>query len=249
MRRDIAGNVEMTWEEWVSVVKLSLAWKIKHIEELALRKIPTRIQNSDEWVAALKVSTELGIQVIQKRAIRELRGKLTPLEMVELGTECGVADWLKQAYKTFATRTESISVEDEEKLGCARTSKLFRVRHRRIKKPNAWSLEEDIEHTFTSELADMTRVDRSPISYLQTDIHTVVDPRYMQRDDVYYFDDIVFLVSICKIILENLMVRIPAPGGTDAVQSSSLSVRAKFRYIPRHVSTSRGGRRIAGWFQ
>jgi hypothetical protein len=170
-------------------------WEMKPIYDLALRKIPTRIHKSDEWIAALKISTQLRIQDFREIAIGKLAGQLTsPLQKIEFGTEYKVQSWLLEGYMEFATRNEVISAEDEEQLGWRRTSSLFRVRHRRLMDGYSYyDVQPDVENTFAEEFTEFA-IDWDPISHLRPELHTVMDPILIQRDEEYYCVDIIFSV-------------------------------------------------------
>ena len=130
-QRDLEEDVDMSWTQWTSVLKLSLMWEMKMIQDLALKKIPTRIHNLDEWIAALRLSTRLRIGGLREMAVRELANhQLNPLKKIELGIECSIAPWLTEGYRVLVMRPDCISEEDEEQLGQKRTANLFRMRHR-----------------------------------------------------------------------------------------------------------------------
>jgi hypothetical protein len=170
-------------------------WKMKPIRTLALQKIPSRIQNTEEWIEVLRISTDLKIQELREMAIREIHPTLCEFGLIELGIKFGVGVWLKEGYTTFVTRTKSISVQDEERLGWDTTSKLFRVRHRHIEPPHVVSVAGDIQATFKREFRQVQKFNDSPISNLSTDLRTETDLDAMQHDKEYYFVDIIFLVS------------------------------------------------------
>ena len=131
---------DMPWVAWISVLKLSLMWKMKIIHDLALQKIKARVNNTDEWITILKISTYLRIEGLRDLAAQTLRWTLDPLKKIELATECGFEPWLLDVYKGFLARTQTISVEEEEQLGwntsevipCTPSS--FRAMRRRIRR-------------------------------------------------------------------------------------------------------------------
>jgi len=148
-------DLDMSWTEWTSALKLSLMWQMKLIQDLALQKIRQRIHNSDEWFAALDISTQLKIQGLREMAIERLSRDepISPLKKIELAFKYNIQDWLMQGYIEFVTRQEVISVEDEEQLGWTRTSNLFRVRHRYLEGAmfsNRNDAELDIQTTFAT---------------------------------------------------------------------------------------------------
>jgi hypothetical protein len=185
----------MPWIEWVSVIKLSLMWKMKRLHESALQKIRARIQsNTDEWIAVLKISTQLRIEGLRGLAKEKLREKLDVSKKIELATECSIEDWLLNVYTDFVQRAQPISAEEEEQLGWKRASNLFRVRHRYLQNPNS-DTRGDIYTTFASEFNNIVPFDNSPISYLRPEFHTATDPGIIQRDEVYYLVDIILSVN------------------------------------------------------
>jgi hypothetical protein len=190
----------MSWTDWTSVLKLSLLWKMKLIQDLALRKIPPRILNSDGWIAALKISTQFRLQELRELAIERLtgEGKFTALQKIELGIKYSIGPWLTTGYTEFATRKECISAEEEDRLGPSRTSNLFRVRHRKLAAKSSNNLQSDIRNTFASEFAAIAAFDTSPISYLRPKIRSATNPDGIRRDKAYYCVDIIFLVNSSK---------------------------------------------------
>lgn len=192
----------MSWVEWVSVLKLSLMWQMNLIHDLALQKIEARINNTDEWITVLKISTQLRIKGLRDLANRMLRSTLGPLEKIELATECCIEPWLLEGYIEFATRAEVISVQEEERLGWDRVANLFRVRHRQLDpfSKSCVQLGSDIRITFASEFANIAVFDNSPISYLQPELHTAVDPGIIEKDKTYYHVYIILSVNFFTII-------------------------------------------------
>ena len=189
----------MSWTQWTSVLMLSLMWQMKQIQDLALKKIPTRIHNSDEWTAALDISTQLRLQGLREMAIRELSGNLSSLKQVEFAVKYSIQPWLIEGYTAFVARAQGISEEDEEQLGPSRTANLWRVRHRQLDRTQlSHNITSDIQTTFQSEFTDILAFDNSPISYLQPDLCTVTDPDAIRRDKAYYFIDTIFLVKSFK---------------------------------------------------
>jgi len=191
-------DLDMSWTEWTSALKLSLMWQMKLIQDLALQKIRQRIHNSDEWFAALDISTQLKIQGLREMAIERLSRDepISPLKKIELAFKYNIQDWLMQGYIEFVTRQEVISVEDEEQLGWSRTSNLFRIRHHRLE-GYSYDIESNIENAFPSEFADIAAFNESRMSYeyLRPDLRAATDPDVIQRDEAYYCVDIIFLVE------------------------------------------------------
>src|ERR1700683_904650 len=103
---------------------------MKRIHDLALQKIKAQIASSDEWIVALEMSTHLKIRDLRDLAIPMIVQHLSSLKKIKLGTEYNIQPWLLQGYTEFVMRQETISVEDEEKLGQSRTSNLFCMWHR-----------------------------------------------------------------------------------------------------------------------
>jgi len=224
----------MSWTEWISVLKLSQMWKMNQIHDLALQKIKAQITSSDEWIVALEMSTHLKIQDLRDLAIPMIVHNLNSLEKIKLGTEYNIQPWLVQGYTEFVVRQETISVEDEEKLGQSRTSNLFRVRHRRLELGLSHDVQSDIRKIFAKEFADVGAFDCSLISHLQPELHTATDPGVIRRDEEYYCVYIIFSVRSFKSLLLYLATHL-ASGGKHFVQATSLSIRGKLRRIPRHV--------------
>jgi len=193
---------EMSWIEWTSVLKLSLMWLMKRVYDLALRKVPTRICDSDGWCAALETSTLMGIRELRELAIRELDiGTLSPMKKVNLGIKYNTESWLMEGYIDFVRREEVISVEDEEQLGWSRTSALFRIRHRVLQGQHV-NVSSDIRKAFKNEFADITTsFDNSLVSYLRPELHTATNHDVIRRDEVYYTVDIVLSVMSFKSII------------------------------------------------
>ena len=229
----------MSWTEWVSVLMLSQMWEMKRIHDLALQKIKSQIANSDEWIIALRMSTRLKIQDLRNLAIPMIVHNLSSLEKIKLGTECNIQPWLLQGYAEFVMRQETISAEDEEKLGQSRTSNLFRVRHRRLEAlshEHDHNIQSDIRQTFAKEFTYVAAFDCSPFSHLRSELYTETDPGVIQRDKEYYCVYIIFSVRSFKS-LPYLAAHLTS-GGRHFVQATSLSVRGKLGHIPRHVFPS-----------
>ena len=215
---------DMSWMEWVSVLKLSSMWQMNRIHGLALQKIEARISNrkTDEWITVLKISTHLRIKGLRDLAIKML-WTLGPLEQIELAIECCIEPWLLQGYTQLTRRDEAISVQEEERLGWDRVANLFRVRHRQLhaETKRGIKLDSDIQTTFASEFANIAVFDHSPISYLRPELHTAVDPGIIQRDKTYYHVYIILSVNFFTIIstqcrgspnlfqVENTLFKIP----------------------------------------
>jgi hypothetical protein len=179
---------------------------MKLITDLALQKIEACIDNADGWVSALKMSTQQRIQGLRELSIRMLSGRLNSLQKIELATECSVQPWLLEGYTELVTRHEVMSVEDEEQLGWARTSNLFRVRHRYLEEfSNRNVAELDIQTTFASEFDLISAFDLSTVSYLQEDLRTATDSDVIQRDEAYYHVDIIFSVNFLKLFTTHLV--------------------------------------------
>ena len=185
-------SADMSWVEWTSALKLSLMWQEKLVPDLALQKIEALVEDSNGWVGALRLSSQLKIQGLQDLSIRMLSGKLATLMKTELAIECKIRPLLLAGYTEFVTREETISVEDEKRLGWDTTFKLFCVRHRRFQGHNH---QKDVENTLQNELADVTMFNDSPISYLHPNLHTAINPDVIQRDKLYYHDYIIFSVN------------------------------------------------------
>ena len=244
---DNPRNVDdMPWIAWISVLKLSLMWKMKIIHDLAIQKIETRINNTDEWITIFKISTRLRIEKLRDLAIRTLRPReLDPLKRIELATEYGLElPWLLDE---FVTRKKAISVEEEEQLGWNITAKLFRERHRQ--------LEQEIEDEYYDIKSDIRTVvgrdnigakfDNSLISFLRPELLTATDSSIIQRDETYYLVDVILSVSIF-VILKKSTSRLTqlVSGGRHFIQAASLYVRGELRYIPGYVSISSSRRLV-----
>jgi len=195
---------EMSWIEWTSVLKLSSMWQMKWVYDLALRKVPTKIYDSDGWYAALETSTLMGIRELRELAIRELDiGTLSPMKKVNLGIKYNTESWLMEGYNDFVRREEIISVEDEEQLGWSRTSALFRIRHRVLDRQQV-DISSSIRNAFKNEFANITassESDNSLISYLRPELYTATNHDVIRRDEVYYTVDIVLSVMSFKSII------------------------------------------------
>src|SRR5882762_6592815 len=186
----------MTWMQWISVLKLSQVWHMTIIEGLALRKVSTQIHHSHEWVAALKIATVLRLQLLRVMAIEMLTSQLGPVEKVQLATTYSVQSWLMQGYKDLVMRDASISAQEEQQLGVARTSNIFRLRGRRLEKSvYQESILADIHNTFEREFDGIAAFDTSPISLFQPNIRTTTDPDTVRLDETYYCEDIILLVK------------------------------------------------------
>jgi hypothetical protein len=219
-------------------------WEMKWIHDLALQKIEPQIASSDEWIVALEMSTRLKIRDLRDLAIPLIAQNLSSLEMIKLGTEYNIRPWLLQGYTEFVMRQETISVEDEEKLGQSRTSNLFRVRHRRLE-GLSHDVQSDIRKTFAKEFADVAAFDCS-FSHLRSELHTATDPGVIQRDEEYYCVYIIFSVRSFKSLSLYLAAHL-ASGGRHFVQATSLSVRGKLGRIPRHVFSPCSRRHLVRW--
>ena len=68
----------------------------------------------DEWIAVLKISTQLRIKGLQDLMEQTLQSTLSPLEKIELATECCNEPWLLEGYTEFVMRDEAILVQEEE---------------------------------------------------------------------------------------------------------------------------------------
>src|SRR5262245_19275044 len=121
----------MSWQEWFSLLQLSMMWQMSEIQQVAMGKILNSSLSKDEWTYMLKWSTSSRVSEVREKAIEKLRGSLQPLERVLLAKECQVSDWLKQGYKEIVERRDTIDEADEKKLGCKTTVKLFRLRDKR----------------------------------------------------------------------------------------------------------------------
>lgn len=234
----------------MSVLKLSLMWQMTKIHDFALRKIRSRIDDSDDWVAVLRVSTQLRIPGLRDLSIRILSERLGPPRMIELAIECNIQPWLLQGYTDLVTREQVISVEDEEQLGWTRTFNLFCVRHRLLETSDLYQsarVQSDIQSTFASEFASIMEFDDSPVSYLRPELYTTTDPNAIQRDKVYYHVDIIFSVNFSISFHRGSCVSLSFAGGRYFIQASSMSVRGKLGDIPRHVFTSYSRRHPIRW--
>ena len=211
----------MSLDQWISVLKLSLMWRMTMIHDLALQKIPTCIHNSDQWIDVLKISTQSRIQELREIAIGKLTNELSASMKIRLGIECSIEPWLTAGYTIFATRPKGISAEDEDEFGPSRTSNLFRLRHRRLEAKSLHDVQADIKKTFKSEFADIAAFDSTPRSYFRPDLRTATDPDVIKRDEVYYFVDIIFRVKFSNIFLMHIATD-PTSGRRYIVQTSSL---------------------------
>jgi len=193
---------DISWVEWISVLKLSLMWQMNLIHDLALQKIEARINNTDEWITVLKISTQLRIKGLRDLA-EQMLWRVGPLKKIELATQCGVGSLLLEGCTEFVERTEAISIEEEEQLGWNITANLFRVRHRQLNlsTKSAAKLVLDIQTTFAKEFTNIAVFDHSPISYLRPELHTAADPGIIQRDETYYLVDIILSVNFFVIFL------------------------------------------------
>ena len=235
----------MSLTEWISVLKLSQMWGMKWIHDLALQKMKAQITSFDEGMVALEMSTRLRIRVLRDLVIPMISRDLSSLKKIELGTEHSIQPWLLEGYTEFVKRSETISVEDEDKLGQSRTSNLFRVRHRRLEKL-AHNVQSDICETFAKEISDIAAFDCSPISHLRPELHTATDPGVIQRDEEYYCVDIIFSVRSFKCLSLYLATHLRS-GGRNFVQATSLFVRGKLRHIPRYVFPTCSRRHLVSW--
>jgi hypothetical protein len=202
----------MSWSQWISALKLSMMWKMALIQDLALRKIPTRIHNPEEWISVLKISTQSRIQELREIAIRKLGRKLGPRQKVTLGIKYSIEPWLMDGYTALVTRENGLSTTDEACLGWSTTANLFRIRHRILEARHTSYVRVDIRRTFASEFADIAAFDSSHISYLRPDLHTATDSDAIQRDKTYYYVDIVFKVKSFGCLLPRPVTH-PTAGG------------------------------------
>ena len=193
----------MPWVGWVSVIKLSLMWKMKRLHESALQKIRSQISNTDEWIAVLKISTQLRMEGLRELAKEMLWVQLDVSKKIELATECSIEAWLLNVYTDFVQRVQPISVKEEEQLGWKRAANLFRVRHRQLQYTGS-DTRADIRTTFASEFNNIVPFDNSPISYLRPELHTAADPGIIQRDEVYYLVDIILSVNFFTTFLMHI---------------------------------------------
>jgi hypothetical protein len=237
----------ISWVEWISILKLSLMWQMNLIHDLALQKIEARINNTDEWITVLKISTQLRIKGLRDLAEQMLWGKLGPLKKIELATQCSIESWLLEGYRESVERAEAISIEEEEQLGWNITANLFRVRHRQLNlsTKSAAKLVSDIQTTFAKEFTNIAAFDHSPISYLRPELHTAADPGIIQRDETYYLVDIILSVNFFVIFLNACPSSTQfIVGGKHFIQASSLYVRGPLGDFPGHVSASPSRRRL-----
>jgi ribosomal protein S13 len=186
----------MSWVQWVTVLKLTLLWKMNQIQDVALQKIRGLSQNSHQWIAALKIATELRMHGLREIAIQELNEDLDPLQKIDLATKYSVRPWLIDGYFELVMRKEGIKKEEEQCLGPSRTANLFRVRHQRIEAGNSIEVVSTIETTFQREFIEIKAFNNAAsVSYLCPDLHTATDSDAIQRDSVFYFEDIIFKLS------------------------------------------------------
>ena len=188
----------MSLTEWISVLKLSQMWEMKWIYDLVLQKIEVQIISTEEWIVALEMSTRLRIRDLRDLAIPIIVDDLDSLKKIELGTEYNIQPWLLQGYTEFITRPQTISVEDEEKLGQSRTSNLFRLRHRRLE-GLLHDVQSEIRKVFAKEFSHVASFNCSPISHLRPEIHTATDPGVIRRDKEYYCVYIIFSVRVIQM--------------------------------------------------
>src|ERR1700722_18175511 len=159
-------NVEvMSRPEWTSVLKLAMLWEMENIRKLAIKQILSFPASSKDWIEMLKMSTSPRVTEIRENAIYHLQN-LGSVERILLARECRVSEWLLRGYRELVERTETISQQDEERLGREATLQLLRLRDqycrqccRNCNRPKNYSdskvnLNEIIRTKFGEELAD-----------------------------------------------------------------------------------------------
>lgn len=117
----------MSRPEWLSVLKLALLWEMRNLQRLAIEHILSLPASSNDWIEMLKMSTTRGVSQVREKAIQHLQS-LPSIEIILLGRECHVQEWLLKGYKELVERNETISKQDEERLGREATMSLFRLR-------------------------------------------------------------------------------------------------------------------------
>jgi len=140
----------LTWQEWFSVLKLAMMWRMDEIMRLAVEKILILPTTAKEWVVVLRCSTLWRVSEIREKAKTELDRSLQPMDRVLLARECQIADWLSLGYRELVERSETISEADDERLGSSTVLKLFRMRDRR--RNYNFDLDDAIRTAFTAEL-------------------------------------------------------------------------------------------------
>jgi len=126
----------------------------------------TRIKmTSDEWISVLKLSTMWEFSEYRKLAIDKLSKSLRLVDKICLAKEYKVADWLMEGYIGLASRQETISSDDEEKLGLSTVVRLFRLREGRRRCESCgrdchycpssnWDARTEVRKAFLVELVD-----------------------------------------------------------------------------------------------
>jgi hypothetical protein len=152
------------WSDWASVLELSWMWQMPKIQVEAIKNILGFGVNGAEWKSLLKLSTRLEITEIRNRAIKNLADVLQPVELIEVGIDCGVRSLLFAGYKRLVEVEGGISEEDEKRLGYKTTSALFRIRDQFLQykyhlipwigNNNINRVTEDIERVFAEELKE-----------------------------------------------------------------------------------------------
>jgi hypothetical protein len=142
----------MSWQQWFSVLKLSLMWEMSEIQQVAMGKVLSLPVSKKEWVDVLKLSTLSHVLEIRTKAIERLSSGLQPVERVLLARECLVSQWLTQGYREIVTELETISEADADKLGCKTTVKLFLLRENLRLRRYGYDIEKKIKSVFKFEL-------------------------------------------------------------------------------------------------
>ncbi|GLB38927.1 hypothetical protein LshimejAT787_0600890 [Lyophyllum shimeji] len=84
--------------------------------------------SQEEWTSVLKLASLWMMLDLREMAIQHLQTLLSQGRKIILAREYGVYDWLRTGYIHFATREQSISLEDAMALGIDATLKLVSMR-------------------------------------------------------------------------------------------------------------------------
>ena len=154
-----------------------------------------------ELLDAIEAASVLGFPALQETAIDKLEGEtIDPFVRLEIAKKLDIKEWLFLAYIDLVLREESITEDEEERLGFRLVIKLGRIREQvakaQLKSPNrsAESLAIGIiRSTFMLDVAIPKKYDGGKVLYVCNGV-------YLYSDCATYLTD-----TIHKMVVKNMV--------------------------------------------
>ena len=114
----------------------------------------------DEWKTVLKISSLLKADKLHDLAVRRLDASTTdPVTRLELAQNYGIKSWLREAYRSLATRATPLEVDEARRIGWSNALKLARIRESKFMRSMT------VCHQSKGNKTSCTRSQRSDLIY------------------------------------------------------------------------------------